>query len=238
MQLKSPTPLGEKRVPQKDLTTEFLEVAKEKESKKRKLPKISFPTFKRFRFARKPEIEPFVPEMKEEEISTEKVPQQAPQILENKPTYTSVKEFFTIAVIPFIKTNKEKIIDISLIAVPLLLLLILFISIMSYTKAEPYRISKEFLQKIEKRDTKGAYELTTDAYQAVVTFKEFKEIANKLNSVDLSNAKTKEKRTEDRGEMGQYAYVKYKISGYYLDLVLFNDDKDWGILSIEITLIE
>ena len=133
--------------------------------------------------------------------------------------------------------NKKKIIEISLIAVPTLLLIILSIMVISFVKSEPYRMAKEFLEKVESRDISGAYDLTTEAYKSAKPFKEFKEIANKLNSVDISHPKEKERYMEEIPGMGQYAHIKYKVSGYYVDITVFNDEIDWGIHSITLSLI-
>jgi len=225
MELKEPKPLGESKTTKSTLTTQFLEIAKEKELKKSRLPKITFPTFD-FLKPRKPSSQ---------NNSTTK------QGVEEKKTekkYTSINTLWYLGVLPYIREHKREIINISLIAVPLLLLIVLLISIFTYTRAEPYRISKEFLQKIEERDVAGAYELTTDAYHAVVLEKEFKEIVNRLNTVDISNAKIKKKSIDDTKEMGRYAYIKYKVSGYYLDIVMYNDSDDWGVHSIEISVIQ
>ena len=134
--------------------------------------------------------------------------------------------------------KKRKIIEISLIAVPALLLLILTIMIISFVKSEPYRMSKEFLEKIESRDITGAYNMTTDAYKSAETLKDFKKIADKLNSVDISNPKEKDRYMEEIPGMGQYAHIKYKVSGYYVDITVFNDEIDWGIHTVTLSLID
>ena len=90
--------------------------------------------------------------------------------------------------------------------------------VISFVKSEPYRMAKEFLEKVESRDISGAYDLTTEAYKSAKPFKEFKEIANKLNSVDISHPKEKERYMEEIPGMGQYAHIKYKVSGYYVDI--------------------
>lgn len=225
MELKEPKPLGESKTTESTLTTQFLEIAKEKEQNKTRLPKITFPVFDF---------------LKQKNHSSENSSTTKQGVEEKKPEkkYTSINTLWYLGVLPYIREHKREIINISLIAVPLLLLIVLLISIFTYTTAEPYRISKEFLQKIEERDVAGAYELTTDAYHAVVLEKEFKEIVNRLNTVDISNAKIKKKSIDDTKEMGRYAYIKYKVSGYYLDIVMFNDSDDWGVHSIEITVIQ
>lgn len=225
MELKDPKPLGESKTTESTLTTQFLEIAKKKEQNKTKLPKI---TFFSFDF------------LKPQKLSSQNGSTNKQSVQENKTEQmdTPINTFLYLKVIPYIKEHKREIINISLIAIPLLLLIILLISILTYTSAEPYRISKEFLEKIEERDVAGAYELTTDAYHAVVLEKEFKEIVNKLNTVDISNAKIKKKSIDDKREMGRYAYIKYKVSGYYLDIVMFNDSDNWGVHSIEINVIQ
>ncbi len=233
MELKSPMPLGEKKSRENNPTEEFLEIAQSKQKKNFKLPSFTLPSFNFLKRKNKEETE--IPEYNTKSIPTQKVIHNTTR--PQKDT-SSLETILHTVVVPYIKEHREKIINISIIVVPLFLLIILFFSILAYTRAEPYRISKEFLEKIENRNTRGAYELTTDAYQAVVSEKDFKKIVTTLNSVDVSNAKIKEKSIDDKGDMGQYAYVKYKISGYYLDLVLFNDARDWGILSIKISLIQ
>ena len=133
--------------------------------------------------------------------------------------------------------KKRKIIEISLIAVPTLLLLILAVIIISFVKSEPYRMSKEFLERIESRDIEGAYNLTTDAYKSAESLKDFKQIADKLNSVDISHPKEKDRYMEEIPGMGQYAHIKYKVSGYYVDITVFNDEIDWGIHTVTLSLI-
>ena len=134
--------------------------------------------------------------------------------------------------------RKRKIIEISLIAVPAFLLLILTIMIISFVKSEPYRMSKEFLERIESRDIEGAYSMTTDAYKSAKSLKDFKEIANKLNSVDISHPKEKDRYMEEIPGMGQYAHIKYKVSGYYVDITVFNDEIDWGIHTVTLSLVD
>lgn len=224
MELKTPAPLGERKLDEDDVTSQFLKIAQEKTKKGFKLPKISFALLNRFR---KPKLK----KTNEQALFEEQNPKQ--QVWSG-----SLKTLLSNRVIPYIKKNKERVTNISLIAVPLLLLLTLFLVISAFMKSEPYRISEEFLQKIEARDISGAYQLTTDAYQAVVSEKEFRDIVNKLNSVDISNARVKRKSINSKDQMGQYADIRYKVSGYYLDIVLFNDTSDWGILSIEINTIQ
>ncbi len=133
--------------------------------------------------------------------------------------------------------KKRMITEISLIAVPSLLLLILTIMIISFVKSEPYRMTREFLEKIDNGNTVGAYDMTTDAYKSAKSLKDFKEIVNKLNSVDISHPEEKDRYIEEIPGMGQYAHVKYKISGYYVDITVFNDKIDWGIHSVTLSLI-
>ena len=173
-------------------------------------------------------------------------PPQVEQYVENTPRFKLPSIPFPKINIPWLKLpkinlppeKKRKLLEISLIAVPSLLLVILFISIFSFVQSEPYRMAKTFLHEIETRNVTGAYEMTTEAYRAAVSLNDFKKIAEKLNSVDISHPKLKDRsRTEIPG-MGEYAYVKYKVSGYYVDITVFNDDIDWGIHSVDINLIE
>lgn len=136
------------------------------------------------------------------------------------------------------KEKKKLIINISLVAVPGLLLLLFSILITSFVRSEPYRMADEFLEKIEIRDINGAYSLTTDAYKVVVTKKDFDKLTDQLNSVDISNLKVKSKKIEEVSGMGKYAYIKYKISGCYVDIIVFNDQTDWGIHSVKLSVIE
>lgn len=122
------------------------------------------------------------------------------------------------------------------VGIPLLLLLILSISIVTYVRSEPYNLANEFLKKVEQKDIQGAYDLTTPTYQVVVSEREFNEVVNRLNSVDISNAKVRKRSIVRTKGMGTYANITYKVSGYNLDLVLFDAEKDWGIHSIEFTL--
>ncbi len=222
MELKTPAPLGERKLSEDDVTSKFLKIAEEKTKKRLKLPKISLTFLNQFRRSKLKETT--------EQILSEEEKQQA--------WSGSLKTVLSNRVIPYIKKHKERVVNISLIAVPLLLLLILFLVISAFMKSEPYRISEEFIQKIEARDISGAYQLTTDAYRAVVSEKEFSDTVNKLNSVDISNAKIKRRSINSKNQMGQYADIRYKVSGYYLDIVLFNDTTDWGILSTEISLVK
>ncbi|HNW23445.1 MAG TPA: hypothetical protein PKH06_01645, partial [Candidatus Dojkabacteria bacterium] len=106
------------------------------------------------------------------------------------------------------------------------------------TRSQPYRVANEFMQAIEQRDISLAYNLTSDAYKAVTTEKEFNKVVDNLNTVDISNRRVKSKRIENEKEMGQYAYIRYKVSGSYLDLVIYNDTLDWRVHSIELTSVK
>jgi hypothetical protein len=132
--------------------------------------------------------------------------------------------------------QKKKATFISLVSIPVVLLLALGIAILIYVRSEPYNLAKEFLQRIEDRNIEGAYELTTDAYQAVTTKKDFSDLAQRLYTVDISNAKRKKKSINNEGDMGKYAFVRYQVSGYYLDITVFNDEAGWGIHSIELDI--
>jgi len=48
MELKNPRPLGEKKTSESSITDQFLQIAKEKDLKKRSTTKIPLPTFKLF----------------------------------------------------------------------------------------------------------------------------------------------------------------------------------------------
>ena len=236
MNLKSPSPLGEKKLSEDGATAKFLEIAQEKEEKKFKIPKITIPDIEDLKL-----IEPRKHGEKKHESPNNDSNHQQQNI--SIPENISIKEnrlqeLFPSKILPFLKKHKEKFINISLIAVPILILFVLIISIISYTNSEPYRIAREFLQKIEYRDFRGAYELTTDAYKTVNKREAFEKSIVKLNSVDISNPKVKNKRLDDDKAMGQYAYIQYKVSGYFVDITMFNDSADWGVHSIEITIAE
>ncbi|MDY0097277.1 MAG: hypothetical protein RBS01_02935 [Candidatus Dojkabacteria bacterium] len=157
---------------------------------------------------------------------------------ENTPTPKFDFSWLKLPKLNITPQKKRKIIEISLIAVPALLLLILSIMIISFVKSEPYRMSKEFLERIENRDITGAYNMTTDAYKSAETLKDFKKLTDKLNSVDISNPKEKDRYMEEIPGMGQYAHIKYKVSGYYVDITVFNDEIDWGIHTVTLSLID
>ena len=76
--------------------------------------------------------------------------------------------------------------------------------------------------------------MTTKAYKIVVPESEFKEFVDTLHTVDISNPKEISRRIENVAGMGKYAYITYQISGYYVDIIVYNDQVDWGIHSIEI----
>ncbi len=152
-----------------------------------------------------------------------------------------VQKYNPLSLIKNIKLTKEqkkKVTYASIVTVPLLLLLSLAIAILIYTRSQPYTLAKEFLQSIEQNDVDRAYEMTTDAYRAVTTKKDFNKLVVRLNSVDLANAKRKKKKIVNEGAMGKYAYIRYKVSGYYVDITVFNDESDWGIHSIELSIID
>lgn len=173
-------------------------------------------------------------------------PSQVEQYVEKTSEFKLPSIHFPKINIPWLKLpqinlppgKKRKILEISLIAVPLVLLIILFILIYSFIQSEPYRMARTFLQEIETRNITAAYDMTTDAYKASVSLKEFKTIADTLNSVDISHPKLKDRSRTKIAGMGEYAYVKYKVSGYYVDITVFNDDIDWGIHSVDINLID
>ena len=114
----------------------------------------------------------------------------------------------------------------ALYLIPIVIIIVLIIVINSYVKAEPYRVAEQFLEKIEQKDANGAYELTTGTYKVITKENEFKEIVSKLNSVDINNRKVY-KRNWITKDIGQYAHITYKASGYYINITMFNDTVDW-----------
>ncbi|HQJ73525.1 MAG TPA: hypothetical protein PLW74_01440 [Candidatus Dojkabacteria bacterium] len=138
----------------------------------------------------------------------------------------------------YIATHKETVTNALFIFIPILIIIILIIVINSYVKAEPYRVAEQFLEKIEQKDANGAYELTTGTYKVITKENEFKEIVSKLNSVDINNRKVYKKKLDNKKDIGQYAHITYKASGYYINITMFNDTVDWGVHSIEIKPIE
>lgn len=216
MDLKTPTPLGDKKEGEKSITEKILEIdAQKKSGSKLDLSKF---TLKK----RGEKINPTSIHKKQEKKKEEKISVYSNLIIKEKISL-------------YIRNNKEKIINISIVAVPFLILLILIIVIFSYTKSEPYRLASEFLTNIQERDYKRAYELTTETFKTVNEFEDFKEDSEKLNTVDISNPRVINKRLEKPEGMGEYAHIKYRISGYYVNITVFNDDTKWGIHSIEIS---
>lgn len=219
MDLKTPTPLGDNTKVEKSITEKILEIDAEKKSR----PMLDLSKFK----------------LSKRGSHVNKVTLQSPQqnksIKKEKKTsiYSNllIKEKISV----FVKNNKEKIINISIVAVPLLILLILLIVILNYTRSEPYRLASEFLKRIEERDYEKAYDLTTDTFKTVNLIDAFKKSVEKLNTVDISNPKVIKKRLEKPEGMGEYAHIKYRMSGYYVSITVFNDDTKWGIHSIEIS---
>ena len=138
----------------------------------------------------------------------------------------------------YIATHKETFTNALLILIPSVIITTLIIVINSYVKAEPYRVAEQFLEMIEQKDIDGAYELTTGTYKVVTKENDFKEIVLKLNSVDINNRKVDKKKLENKKDIGQYAHITYKASGYYINITMFNDTVDWGVHSIEIKPIE
>lgn len=215
MDFKTPTPLGDNKKGKESITEEILKINEEKKnSSKLNLSKFT------------------LKKMGEKTNSTQIVHKKEKKKEKTSP-YSNL--ILKERISTYIKNNKEKIIDISLVAVPLLILLILIIVILNYTKSEPYRLASEFLKRIEERDYEHAYELTTETFKTVTTFDNFKEDSKKLNTVDISNPKVIKKKIEKPEGMGEYAYIKYRISGYYVDITVFNDDTNWGIHSIQIS---
>jgi len=138
----------------------------------------------------------------------------------------------------YIATHKETFTNALFILIPSVIIITLIIVINSYVKAEPYRVAEQFLEMIEQKDIDGAYELTTGTYKVVTKENDFKEIVLKLNSVDINNRKVDKKKLENKKDIGQYAHITYKASGYYINIAMFNDTVDWGVHSIEIKPIE
>ncbi len=226
MELKKPSPLGENKSSDSSITSQFLEIAKEKEkSKAQKVQLSNIDGLKLITPRKHGENKQTL--IQDTAFNSRNVvqPLVIPQLSKEKVSL-------------FIKTNKDKIINISLVVVPILILGILLISIILYTRAEPYRISREFLQLIEKKDFERAYDLSTDAYKTVNEKKDFEKSLTLLNSVDISNPKVKKKRIDNDSDMGHYAYITYKISGYYVSITMFNDSSDWGVHSIEMSTVE
>jgi len=154
----------------------------------------------------------------------------------NKKTKEKDKESQTLK--QYIATHKETLTNALFIFIPTLIIIVLIIIINSYVKEEPYRVAEQFLEKIEQKDANGAYELTTGTYKVITKENEFKEIVSKLNSVDINNRKVYKKKLENKKDIGQYAHITYKASGYYINITMFNDTVDWGVHSIEIKPIE
>jgi len=138
----------------------------------------------------------------------------------------------------YIATHKETFTNALFFLIPSVIIITLIIVINSYVKAEPYRVAEQFLEMIEQKDIDGAYELTTGTYKVVTKENDFKEIVLKLNSVDINNRKVDKKKLENKKDIGQYAHITYKASGYYINITMFNDTVDWGVHSIEIKPIE
>jgi hypothetical protein len=215
MEFKTPTPLGDNKEGEKSITEKILEIDTEKKNRS------------------KLDLSKFTVKKMGEKTNSSQIPHKKEKKKEETSPYSNLilKEKISL----YVKNNKEKIINISIVGVPLLILLILIIVIFNYTRSEPYRLANEFLKRIEERDYEIAYELTTETFKTVNTFDNFKEDSEKLNTVDISNPKVIKKRLEKPEGMGEYAYIKYRISGYYVDITVFNDDAKWGIHSIQIS---
>ena len=120
------------------------------------------------------------------------------------------------------------------IGIPLLFLFVLAIIIITYIKAEPFNLANSFLEKVKQKNISAAYELTTVTYQIVVPKTEFRNVVDRLNSINISDAKVKKKRRETVKGMGTYAFMTLEVPGYYIELVMYNAQKDWGVHSITI----
>lgn len=219
MDLKTPTPLGENTKGEKSITEKILEI----ETEKKNHSKLDLSKFKLTNRAKKVNTPYSISPKKDINLKKEEKPDIYSNLL--------LKEKISL----FVKTNREKIINISIITLPLLILLTLLIIIFNYTRSEPYRLASEFLRRIEERDYEKAYDLTTDTYKTLQLIDSFKKSVEKLNTVDISNPKVIKKRLEKPEGMGEYAHIKYRMSGYYVSITVFNDDTKWGIHSIEIS---
>lgn len=235
MELKSPSPLGEKKISEKSITQDILEIAKEKEFKRKQRTKIPIPTLNLFKKKQKTDS----PVIIENQTVTQNIQNDINSNRRSLSTLISnIKNLSIDDIKIYLSTHKEQVINISLILIPLIILFILIIVITSYTRSQPFRIANEFIEKIEQRDISSAYNLTSDAYRAVTTEKEFIKVVDNLNTVDISNRKIKKKSIDNEKEMGQYAYIKYKVSGSFLDLVIYNDTLDWRVHSIQLSTIK
>jgi len=234
MELKNPSPLGEKKINERSITEDILKIARDKEFERRQRTKISLPSLNIFKGKHRNK-QPL--EDVQSNISTQSNIQQK----KNSNLYTFIQKLKTLSwsnIKIYISTHREQVTNISLIIIPLFILLILIVIITSYTRSQPYRVANEFMQAIEEKNISLAYTLTSDAYKAVTTEKEFKKVVDNVNTVDISNRRVKSKRIENEKEMGQYAYIRYKVSGSYLDLVVYNDTLDWRVHSIELSSIK
>ncbi len=234
MELKNPSPLGEKKINERSITEDILKIARDKEFERRQRTKISLPSlniFKGINNKKQPTKDV------QSNISTQSNIQQK----KDSNLYTFIQKLKTLSwsnIKIYASTHREQVTNISLIIIPLFILLILIVIITSYTRSQPYRVANEFMQAIEEKNISLAYTLTSDAYKAVTTEKEFKKVVDNVNTVDISNRRVKSKRIENEKEMGQYAYIRYKVSGSYLDLVVYNDTLDWRVHSIELSSIK
>ena len=234
MELKNPSPLGEKKINERSITEDILKIARDKEFERRQRTKIFLPFLNIFKGKHRNK-QPL--EDVQSNISTQSNIQQK----KNSNLYTFIQKLKTLSwsnIKIYISTHREQVTNISLIIIPLFILLILIVIITSYTRSQPYRVANEFMQAVEQKDISLAYTLTSDAYKAVTTEKEFNKVVDNLNTVDISNRRVKSKRIENEKEMGQYAYIRYKVSGSYLDLVIYNDTLDWRVHSIELTSVK
>lgn len=234
MELKNPSPLGEKKINERSITEDILKIARDKEFERRQRTKISLPSLNIFKGINKKKQPP-------EDVQTNISTQSNIQQKKDSNLYTLIQKVKTLSwsnIKIYISTHREQVTNISLIIIPLFILLILIVIITSYTRSQPYRVANEFMQAVEQKDISLAYTLTSDAYKAVTTEKEFKKVVDNLNTVDISNRRVKSKRIENEKEMGQYAYIRYKVSGSYLDLVVYNDTLDWRVHSIQLMSIK
>jgi len=230
MELKTPMPLGEEKINKSSVTEQLLDIAKDKEFKRRSKPVSKISLARIFKKNTK--------EKQTQVNSITTISMDIDEIQETRSLSDIIKNLRHLSsqdIRVYISQHKEQVVNICLVLLPLLVLSITLITILTYTRSQPYRITEEFMQLIEQKDISSAYLLTSDAYKAVTTEKQFKQFVDKLYTVDISNRKIKNRRIDNEKKMGQYAYIRYKVSGSYLDLVIYNDTLDWRVHSIQLS---
>lgn len=212
MKLKAPTPLGKSKTEQDDKPFKSPIKTKEGDSKTLKIQFLNFIKAITTLFERLLSKQKHLTEEKEEKVGIkDKTARKKIDILQKKPL------LYTLA-----------------IGIPLLFLFVLAIIIITYIKAEPFNLANSFLEKVKQKNISAAYELTTVTYQIVVPKTEFRNVVDRLNSINISDAKVKKKRRETVKGMGTYAFMTLEVPGYYIELVMYNAQKDWGVHSITI----